>query len=183
MTTIAAIKTVTRVKLSIGLVLAFTWGCGDNLTHVDREGYQGADLAPLECVPNLDGRIDPSEMGVAIGTPVRYLISPAGQDRQVDVAGSTVDGTLTWDWSVDLVQDQEAVVVPRELGDQWYAETFGGIDAFVTPFDAGGRVESILRKDDEALWLLGLASAQADPPEGQTLFVYQQPVAVIRFPV
>jgi hypothetical protein len=184
MTTIATIKMATRMKLSVGLVLAFTYGCGDNLTHVDRNGYQGADLEPLSCVPNLDGRIDANEVAAAIGVSVRYLVSPAGQERPVNVAGTTIgDGTLSWDWSVDLAQDEEAVIVPRQLGGQWYEGSFGGADAFVTPFDAGGRVESILRKDDEALWLLGLASADPSPAEGQTLLVYQQPVAVLRFPV
>ena len=44
-------------------------------------------------------------------------------------------------------------------------------------------MESIGRLDQEALWLLGLASREQEPAEGQTLLIYDQPIAVLRFPI
>jgi hypothetical protein len=133
-------------------------------------------------VPNLDGRIDATEVAAAIGVPIRYLVSPAGVTREVDVVGNDGADGISWDFSIDYADDQQVVVTPAEAKDRWYAASFPP-DAFVTPFDAGGRIESISRLDDEALFVLGIASAEEDPPEGQTLVVYDAPVAALRFPI
>lgn len=159
-------------------IIVFTAGCQDNLTLTDREDYQAPDVAPLACVPNLDGRIDGGEVAAAIGVPIRYLVSPAGVPREVDVVG----GDEGWDLSIDYADDQQVTVVPALASDRWYADSFPP-DAFVTPYDAGGRVEAIAALDDEALWLLGLASSEPDPPEGRTLVVYDAPLATLRFPI
>jgi hypothetical protein len=81
-----------------------------------------------------------------------------------------------------LADDQEVVVTPGELAGKWYEASFAA-PAFVTPFDASGRIESVLRHDGEALWLLGLASKEPDPADGRTLLVYDAPVALLRFPL
>jgi hypothetical protein len=115
--------------------------------------------------------------------PVAYLISPAGAERTVDVAGSVdPSGRYLWDWAADFADDQVLRVAAAPLGAQWYADSFPA-GQFVTPLDAAATVDSVYRQDDEALWLLGLASVEADPPEGRTLFVYSAPVAVFRFPL
>jgi hypothetical protein len=143
----------------------------------------GGDTTPLSCVPNLDGRIESSEMQAAPGVPVAYLISPAGVERTVNVAG-TIDpeGHFLWDWSADLADDAVLRVSATALADQWYADSFPE-GQFVVPLDAAGTIESVYRQDDDALWLLGMASAQQDPPEGRTLLAYSAPVAMYRFPV
>ena len=47
------------------LCLALLAGCGENQTPLpDRPSYTAADGGILECVPNLDGRIDADEMEV-----------------------------------------------------------------------------------------------------------------------
>ncbi len=163
--------------------LLFVCACGDNLTVPPHDRYEASDPPPLPCLPNLDGRIDANDVQPAIGVPVSYLVSPEGTEREIDVAGDDAgDGRRLWDWSTDLADDASFTVVPAEIAGKWYASAFPG-DAFVTPFDAGGRVESIGRHDDEGLWLLGLASSEESPPEGKTLLVYGEPVLVLRFPI
>jgi hypothetical protein len=158
-------------------------GCGENLTAPDHGRYQSSEPEPLPCLPNLDGRIDAAEIQPAIGMAVSYLVSPEGTERPVDVAGEGIDeGRRRWDWSTDLADDEVVTVVPAAIDGKWYAGAFEA-GAFVTPFDAAGRVESIGRHDAEGLWLLGLASREESPGEGQTLLVYQEPVLVLRFPI
>ena len=172
-----------RFELKL-LVLALAAACSDNKTHPRVYGeYTGADPAPLACVPNLDGRIDSTEIAAAIDTPISYLVSPPGVERPVDVVGVPIgDGKLRWNYATDYADDQLAKIVPQEITGKWYEASFPP-SAFVTPFDAAGRVENVVTQDEQALWLLGLASSESDPPEGRTLVVYQAPVALLRFPI
>ncbi|HOX46722.1 MAG TPA: hypothetical protein PK668_24190 [Myxococcota bacterium] len=159
-------------------------GCGDNQTIVpERDPYQSPGQEPLACLPDLDGRLDADELQTAFAVPVRYLVSPAGETRAVDVVGE-VDpaGRRVWDWGADYASDQLAVVEVRELQGQWYAASFPG-GQFVLPFDAGGRIESVHSRDEQGVYLHGLASAEQHPPEGQTLLPYQTPIQVNRFPL
>lgn len=158
--------------------------CGDNLTvPPERDPATGEEPEALSCLPNLDGRIASNELAAAIGTPIRYVVSPPGVERTVDVAGSNADeGRRAWNFSTDFADDQELVIVPKTTEGAWYADSFAP-DAFVAPFDVGGRVETVSRLDDEGLWLLGLASSEADPPEGRTLLVYEDPVLLLPLPV
>src|SRR5581483_11286110 len=55
--------------------------------------------------------------------------------------------------------------------------------AFVAPFDLGKTIDAIYAYDASALSLLGLASADPNPPEGKTLLVYDNPIAIFRFPI
>lgn len=158
-------------------------GCGDNESvPVERQSYTGPEPTPLSCVPNLDGKIDASEVAPAIDTPISYLVSPAGAERTVNVAGVTGKDGLVWDFGTDYADDQVAKLTPRAITDKWYAPSFPP-DAFVTPFDAGGSVENIVRQSDQALQLLGVASRDENPPEGKTLLIYDAPVDVLRFPI
>jgi hypothetical protein len=165
-------------------IAALAAGCGDNKTQPPSYGdYQGAEPTPLACVPNLDGRIDASEAQPAIGTQISYLVSPVGAERAVDLAGLPLgDGRFRWDFGTDFADDQLAKVVPAGVSGKWYQASFPP-DAFVTPFDAAGSVENVLRHDATALWLLGVASRDEAPPEGKTLLVYDKPVEILRFPI
>lgn len=159
-------------------------GCDENLTVIpDRDKATGPDVVPLACVPNLDGKIDSSELAAAIGVDVNYVISPPGAVRGVDLEGKAIEGgRLEWSFSADFADDQALVVTPRLAKDQWYAASFPP-DAFVTPFDAGGRVDSIGRLTDQGLEVVGLASHEENPTEGQTLLVYGAPIKILSFPV
>ncbi|MBI2892430.1 MAG: hypothetical protein HYY06_02695 [Deltaproteobacteria bacterium] len=159
------------------------WACSENLTPPpDRDPYAPPDQEQLSCLPDLDGRIEAREIQAALGIPVHYLVSPAGEEREVDLSGSVEDGQTLWDWSVDLDDDELAELEAEPLEEQWYAGSFAA-GSFVSPLDAGATVEAVYREDEEALWLLGVASAEPDPPEGRTLVVYEDPVAAFQFPL
>ncbi len=175
-------KTPPALVVAALVVSPLVGGCGDNQTVVTRDAYEPAAPTPLDCVPNLDGRIDAGEVQPALGVSVRYLVSPAGMETDVDVVGRDEGGTNTWDFSVDLASDQEVVVVPTELAGRWYASSFPGATVSL-PFDAAGRLDGAYHHDGEALWLHGLASREEAPPEGQTLLVYDEPVPALRFPI
>lgn len=175
---------MTRLVITLILIIAALSGCGDNLTFLDVPGaYEGQTPQALECVPNLDGRIDSVELPTAIGVPVSYLISAADASRTIDSVGeATNEGGRLWDWSAAASDDGLARLSARSIETMWYAATFPEAE-FAAPFDAGGTIDGIFFQDEQALWLLGLASVEAEPAEGQTLLVYSEPVAVTRFPI
>ncbi len=175
--------TVTLAALLAVLLAAGATACGENQTHPDRASYDGGALQPLACIPNLDGEISRAELGAAIGVPARYLVSPPGVARPVNQAGS-VDGAgkKIWDWASDYADDQAVTIVASAPAGKWYADRFPGAQ-FVSPFDAGGRIEGVYSEDDAAIYLLGLASSVEKPGDGQTLYVYDAPVPIIRFPL
>ncbi|QDG50274.1 hypothetical protein FIV42_05870 [Persicimonas caeni] len=158
--------------------------CADPLPEdpASYEPYRPGELEPLDCVPNLDGQIDSAEMAARVGVPVRYLVSPDGEHRPVDLSGRPRGDQFVWDWSEDMPSDQLAVIEASELSEMWYADKFPG-GQFVAPSDLGGRIEAVYSRTDNALRLHGLASVEQDPPEGQTLMVYNSPVELYRFPL
>jgi len=157
--------------------------CGDNQTHPppDRPPYQ-QDSGTLTCVPNLDGQIDASELQAALGIPVSYLVSPQGATRAVDLVGSVVGGQRRWDLSIDFADDAQVFFTADAPTSKWWASSFPTAQ-FTAPFDAGHTLDGVYRHDQDALWLLGVASADANPPEGKTLLVYDTPIPIIRFPL
>lgn len=173
-----------RPLLSALVATALLAACGDNQTvPVPHTGYQGAAPQPLPCVPNLDGQIDASELQAAIGVPESLLVSPAGATRTVALTG-TVDpsGVRRWDLSFDDGSDQLVRTAASDLSGKWYAASFP-TGQFVAAIDAAGTLEGVYRHDDDAVSLLGIASAVQHPPAGTTLLPYQQPVALYRFPL
>lgn len=169
--------------LALGMTLALA-GCGDNLTPPPQpEAFVPDTPAPLECLPDLDGQITADELQAALGVPVRYLVNPTDEVRQVDLAG-VVDpsGRRVWDWTDEADTDQLATLQAAALDDQWFAGDFPG-GQFVAPVDAGGRVLGVYSHDGRALRLHGVASSQSDPPEGRSLLPYQSPVDLYRFPL
>lgn len=158
--------------------------CEDNKTHPpDTTPYTAGTSSPLSCVPNLDGVIDSSELQPTLGVGASYTVSPAGSTRTVDVAGTTdASGHLVWDWGTSYASDQVATIEASALTGKWYASTFPG-GQFATAFDAGDTLEAVYTQDDSGLYLLGLASTQQDPSEGQTLWRYDTPVRLYAFPL
>jgi hypothetical protein len=158
--------------------------CGDNLTTPQHEDYDAGSggTAPLSCVPNLDGHIDPDELEAALGVPASYIVSPNGKERPVNLEGDVQGGARTWDFSATDPGDGRVDLIATELTGKWYAASFPG-GQFVTPIDVGGSVEGVYAHSDTALVLLGVASAAEAPAEGQTLLVYDTPIELYRFPI
>lgn len=173
------------LRLAVGAALLVTLAaCDTNLTTPpDRPLYTPGELEPLACVPNLDGKLDADELREALETPVSYLVNPSGSTVAVDLAGQVDDsGARRWDFAGGAEGDELARIEASALTGKWYADSFPE-GQFVVPGDLGGLVENIYRRDEQGFYLLGVASSQEDPPEGQTLLVYEQPVALYRFPL
>ncbi len=165
------------------LPLLLLLACGENRTFPTRGQYQGQQPAPLDCVPNLDGRIDSNELAPALGVPVSYVISPAALTRTVNVAGTVnPQGQRVWDFATDFADDEQAKLEAKSLTGLWYASAFPNA-TFTTPLDAAGRTWAAYSHDGTALSMHGFASATENPTEGKTLIVYAQPVALYRFPL
>ncbi|MEM6289772.1 MAG: hypothetical protein AAGA54_00860 [Myxococcota bacterium] len=155
---------------------------GNGTLPPDRTPYEGEDEVPLDCIPNLDGIIEADELPLVLGAEVTYLVSPPGEIRSVDTRGEGDADVRLWDWSIDDADDQLARLSTSTIDERWYADAFPP-DAFIAPFDDGGSTETISRQDDEALYLLGVASREENPATGQTLLVYDEPIPLIRFPI
>lgn len=168
------------ISLTAVILLA---GCSDNLTMPpEREPYQAAEPAALDCVPNLDEQIEKDELIVGFDTAVSYRINPADETRPVDLVGLVDENEVrVWDWSQEA-DDQELSVVASSLSTRWYADSFPDGE-FVAALDAGGLVEGIYRRTDAGVFLLGYASPEEQPALGQTLVVYSEPVAIYRLPL
>lgn len=165
------------------LLLLILVACGDNKTHPMRQEYEAGGLPKLSCTPNLDGKIEADELKPMVGLTARYLVNPAGKNRTVDLAG-TVDenGQRSWNLGTDFADDQVAELPATAIDGKWYAASFKAA-AFVAPFDLGKTIDAVYAYDSSALSLLGLASADPNPPEGKTLLVYDNPIAIFRFPI
>jgi len=157
--------------------------CGENQTHPTHLGYGGGDAGALACVPNLDGAIEERELPVAIGVPVSYLVSPASETRQVDLKGETgADGKLVWNLGTDFATDRTLQIAASTLAGKWYESSFPGGE-FTTPLDAAKTLDAIYAHGEGGITLLGIASAQENPPEGKTLIVYATPVLAYKLPL
>jgi hypothetical protein len=170
----------------IATLLCVAAACGDNETPPPARGdYQTLEPAPLPCVPNLDGKIDATELQAQLGVTATYLVSPAGKERAVDTAGRTnAAGQLEWSFGVDFADDGVARLAAQPLEDKWYAASFPGLPgAFVTAIDAAGRTEGVYTQDAQGFYLHGVASATEAAPEGKTLLVYTEKLALYRFPL
>ncbi|MCA3011089.1 MAG: hypothetical protein INH41_01680 [Myxococcaceae bacterium] len=169
-----------RALLALSLLAA---ACDPNRTVPDRAAYAPQGVQPLECVPNLDGRIEASELRTAFGVPVRYLVNPAGTRRPIDLSGVTdAAGRRVWALATDYADDQVATLAASRLDGRWYRASFP-TGQFVAPLDLAGALEGVYANDGQVLSLLGYASAREAPPEGRTLVVYASPIATFRFPL
>jgi hypothetical protein len=173
-----------RRSLLLSLVGIGLLACEPNQTHTDENApYEAGTVAPLDCVPNLDGVIDQNELAPVLGVPVKYLVSPSGTSRAVNVAGQVdTSGQLVWDFGTDYADDQIASIQASALQGKWYASSFPN-GQFATPFDAADTLEAVYSQDANGLYLQGIASTEMNPSDGQTLFVYDTPVTLYVFPL
>jgi hypothetical protein len=167
-------------------------GCGENTTPAttpeDARADTGAQdpdtgLPILTCLPNLDGKITAEEMQAVIGVSATYFVSAEGSAPSVNLQGQDgPDGVKLWDFSARAASDAQVALAAQPLAGKWYADQFPTGD-FVVAFDTAGTLEAIYRKDEQRFDLLGLASADPDPPRGRTLMVYQAPIMLYQFPI
>jgi hypothetical protein len=168
------------VPLLLG-TMATSWlvACGDRVSPLPgHDAYVPGQTPPLSCAPNLDGVLEGKELPTVFDTAVSYLENPATKQRAVDVVG---DGSH-WDFGIDYADDQVLAITVTHLAGKWYAGSFPS-GQFVTPQDAAHTLEAVYRRDDAGVYLLGIASTQQKPAEGETLVVYDQGILVAKFPL
>ena len=159
------------------VTLAALAACGPNLTP---EPTADPPLA-LDCLPNLDGRIDIDEIRLATNAKGSFWVS--APDTPVDVSGApAANGEKRWDWSVIARSDELVPVETSSLEGAWFAPMFP-TGELVAPLDVGHTVVGVMARDAQSLSLLGIASMTADPPEGKTLVVYDMPIPLYLFPI
>jgi hypothetical protein len=159
---------------SIAVVVAAALaGCaGENLTPEE----SASPVPPLACLPDLDGTLVAAEVPVVLGVPLDYYV---GANVAVDVAGAGSGDTRRWDWSLERPDDDVEPTIAGALGTRWYAGQFPG-GQFVAP--AAGGLDGVYAKDEQGVYLLGLASP-TDAAPTRTILRYAAPVAVLRFPL
>jgi len=164
--------------------VCFAIGCSDNLTHEDNHGaYDAGGGGGLSCLPNLDGRIDASEIATVYSMPISYLISPPGVTRPVDLAGKPGDdGNPAWDFGTDYADDKTLTITAETLSGKWYEGSFPN-GQFTTPLDAAHTLDAVYASGGDGVDLLGYASVEQAPAAGETLIVYAQPVLVLKLPL
>lgn len=134
-----------------------------------------------DCRPNNDGIITFDELPVVTGAVARNRI---GVNVPVDVVGQVGDdGVRFWDLTRPVV-DNEAVgtFTVEEMDQQWFADLFPEAD-FAAPLVPGNSQLGPLVADETGWKLLGGASKEENPPEGQTKIVYDTPSVLYPFPL
>ena len=169
-----------RVLASI-LLLSLAAGCaGDNLTPAPALPSPTPTGATPSCVPNLDGVITAAEMNPALDVPENFFVSTA--DHAVDLAGASIASGTTWSWDYAATGDAGFQLKGTSLTGKWYAGYFPAGE-FTAPVDAAGTTMGVYKKDDTAVYLLGVASTEMNPPSGRVLLPYTAPVALYKFPL
>jgi hypothetical protein len=162
-------------------MMAVLAGCGENLTHPSAVDAGTGGEGQIGCLPNLDGMIQASEFKAVLDTPVDYLV---GNGRPVNLVGEVdAQGHRQWDFSKAFQDDRTISVQATSLADKWYQSSFPE-GQWVAPADASGTTDGVYAADSQAVYLLGLASKEENPADGKkTLLVYDEKVAVYRFPL
>jgi hypothetical protein len=179
MTIVAAHKIAATRALAAACALLSA--CAPNVTPSPSPSSNPLD--GISCTPNLDGRIDATEMPTVIGLAVSYVASPANVTRAVDLTGTgAISGTYSWDFGVSYADDDAIALEASALGGLWFQTSFPTAD-FVSPIDDAGTTLGVYQSSSSALLLLGIASASPTPASQKTLLVYQPPVVALQYPL
>lgn len=142
----------------------------------DDAAYGAApDLGPL-CTGNNDGVIARGELQFPVGLGVNYLSNPAGTTVAVSPAGTMTATGVQWDLTSAAGDVHKLTLEP--VAGQWFAASFPGA-SYAAVADLASNTLGVFRVTDDALEILGYASAAPN----QTLLVYDQPIASLKFPV
>lgn len=144
--------------------------------------------APLPgCVSNNDGVITREEMPFVPGALARIRIGEGPVD--VDVTGRVEDdGSRTWDFSRPVPENEPLAFIGASVPDaEWYLDAFSdrGLPApdLIAPLDPGGETQGPIVLDGDNIRLLGAASTEENPSNGQTLIIYDEPAPLYAFPL
>ncbi len=129
------------------------------------------------CQPRQDGTITADQVPMEAGLSAPYLVT---LDAELHTAGEVVDGTRTWDLSIDLPGDETVDIVTIDTADQWFADDFPTA-TYATRLTHDEDLLGVFEATDDALLLLGVVS----PEDGlfDTRLTYDPPVEILRFPL
>ncbi len=135
-----------------------------------------------DCTGNDDGVIQAEELPWATGLAVPYLANAEGSTVSVQPGGEQVGGVTTWDFTAapgDLSVELDLV----DPGGRWFADHFPGASYAAPLFAHELDILAVFEVHSDGFQMLGLASREEQPAEGQTLLIYDEPVEVYRFPL
>ncbi|MBT3221164.1 MAG: hypothetical protein HN348_18945 [Proteobacteria bacterium] len=141
------------------------------------------------CVPNHDGIITAAETPIQAGFEAKFRVTKNVTD--FSSAPDCTSGSCSWDLVDVPGTTKNEMFTTKSLSGTWFED----IDAFAhaTHYTSVGMFKlnmvvdlcsqeqlAIYRKDDDALWLLGMVSSEKD---GGTQLIYNPPVDILRFPI
>ena len=167
-----------RTSIVLAAVVAAFAGCAPAPAPHD---VLFAPVALPHCDANGDGRIEHDELPFVVGATARVRV---GASQNVDVAGKPGRGSArVWDLSRPNPDDESVGLLTLEpIAGQWFADQFPGADV-AGPLVPGGSLLGPLALDDDGVKLLGSASKDEHPDNGQTLLAYDDPVMLYPFPL
>lgn len=154
-------------RVSITLMSCALFACSENQTPFGPDA--GSDVDILECLPNLDGVLERSEMPTQLATPVPYLIA---RNATIDLSSTDLD------LRTEYPGEEKRQIAALPVRDQWFADEFPA-DSIVVTLGADEDSFGVLESTDAAIRLLGIVSSQPD----HTLLHYQTPIDLYRFPI
>ncbi len=161
-------------------MLSALLACSPGNPSIEETGDGGAWI--FDCQGNDDGVIEASELPWATGLSVPYLANAASSTVAVQPAGEEIGGVTTWDFTEapgDLAVELD-LVDPAGL---WFEEHFPTASYGAPLFAHELGILALFAVGEDGWSMLGLASREASPADGQTLLVYDEPVEVYRFPL
>jgi hypothetical protein len=158
-------------------------GPGDPLNPDDPSSPPPNDAGPGAsgaCLPNGDGTITADELPLFFDLGVNFIASGSEDEPvPVDVAGELQDdGSFTWQFDSSHQSDRNVILQLQLPQTNWAFEEFPTAE-YVAPLDADETLWGFYRRQDDGLFLLGLASAE---PE-RTRISYDPPVLSLPFPL
>ena len=152
------------MKTNALIVLSIAAGCSPGNPEIDETGDTTEWI--FDCEGDNDAVIDADELPWGTGVSVPYLANHEGTTVSVQPQGSLAV-------ELDLVD-------PAGL---WFAEHFPSASYAAPLFAHDLDLLGVIEADDAGFALLGLASREESPAEGQTLVVYDEPVDTYTFPL
>ncbi len=162
------------VRAALLAALLAAGGCGPGVDP----GDGGRGLLP-SCSTVDDGVITRDELPLAPGVSSTLVRNHPGQP--VDSGPGPADG-VDRDFSQGP-EDRGVTFALVDPADAWWGERFPtATHAAPSGVDLPDLL-GVYRSDEDALWLLGLVTAEQAPADQATEVHYDEPVAVLRFPL